>query len=106
MIYEFRLLPRKIPTSGILSAYASLPLPDRNGRKLVGDWGGTTRGSFRIGGMLLVNGCKTPYTSAEIPPAGAPSGFDSAAFVVSALAFAWWCRSAQNDTVGMLYRGI
>ena len=22
-----------------------------------------------------------PYTSAEIPPAGAPSGFDSAAFV-------------------------
>ena len=29
--YEFRLLPRKIPSSGILSAYASLPLPDRNG---------------------------------------------------------------------------
>ena len=35
--------------------------------------------SFRAGRMLLVNGCKTPYTSAEIPPAGAPSGFDSAA---------------------------
>ncbi len=31
------------------------------------------------GGMLLVNGYTVPYTSAEIPPAGAPSGFDSAA---------------------------
>ena len=38
-------------------------------------------GSFRVGGMLLVNSCKTPYTSAEIPPAGAPSGFDSAAIL-------------------------
>ncbi len=38
-------------------------------------------GSFRVGRMLLVNGCKTPYTRAEIPPAGAPSGFDSAAMV-------------------------
>ena len=35
--------------------------------------------SLYFGGMLLVNGCKMPYTSAEIPPAGAPSGFDSAA---------------------------
>ena len=32
-------------------------------------------------GMLLVNGYTIPYTSAEIPPAGAPSGFDSAATV-------------------------
>ncbi len=40
--YYFRLLPHKIPSSGILSAYALLPLPDRNGRKLVinGIWGG------------------------------------------------------------------
>ena len=33
---------------------------------------------------LLVGGARLevmPYTSAEIPPAGAPSGFDSAAFV-------------------------
>ena len=45
------------------------------------DRGGTTHVSFRVGRMLLVNGCKTPYTSAEIPPAGAPSGFDSAAMV-------------------------
>ena len=52
------------------------PLPDRNGRKLVDDRNGTTHGAFRVGWMLLVNGCKTPYTSAEIPPAGAPSGFD------------------------------
>ena len=42
--------------------------------------------SFRAGRMLLVNGCKTPYTSAEIPPAGAPAGFDCAA--VGAVAFA------------------
>ena len=55
------------------------PLPDRNGRKLVDDRGETTHVSFRAGRMLLVNGCKTPYTSAEIPPAGAPAGFDSAA---------------------------
>ena len=39
-----------------------------------------------------------PYTSAEIPPAGAPSGFDSAAIVTLALAIIWRCRSAQNDT--------
>ena len=29
-----------------LAASPQSPLPDRNGRKLVGDWGGTTRGSF------------------------------------------------------------
>ena len=26
--------------------------------------------------MLLISDCTIPYTSAEIPPAGAPSGFD------------------------------
>ncbi len=36
---------------------------------------------FRIGEMLLVNDDTMRYTSAEIPPAGAPSGFDSAAMV-------------------------
>ena len=45
-----------------------------------------------------------PYTSAEIPPAGAPSGFDSAAMIVFfAFALAPLCRSAQNDTVGMVF---
>ena len=39
-----------------------------------------------------------PYTSAEIPPAGAPSGFDCAAWLVFALADIRWCRSAQDDT--------
>ena len=38
MLYQFRLLSRKIPSSGILSAavsrLASLPLPDRNGREV------------------------------------------------------------------------
>ena len=37
--------PSQIPSSGIC-ALALSPLPDRNGRKLVDDWGGTTRGSF------------------------------------------------------------
>ena len=59
-----------------MRTFSLSPLPDRNGRKLVDEWGGTTHVSFRVGRMLLVNGCKTPYTSAEIPPAGAPSGFD------------------------------
>ena len=31
-----------------------------------------------VSGMQFIG---MPYTSAEIPPAGAPSGFDSAAFV-------------------------
>ena len=47
--------------------------------KLVADRCGMTRVLFRFLGMLLVNGYTIPYTSAEIPPAGAPSGFDSAA---------------------------
>ena len=43
--------------------------------------GGTTHVSFRFGGMILVSDYTIPYTSAEIPPAGAPSGFDSAAIL-------------------------
>ena len=43
------------------------------------------------------------YASAEIPPAGASSGFDSAAMVVSSFAVAPLCRSAQNDTEGIAF---
>ena len=64
-----------------MRTFSLSPLPDRNGRKLVDERSGTTRGSFCVGGMLLVNDYTIPYTSAEIPPAGAPSGFDSAAMV-------------------------
>ena len=69
--------PSQIPSSGICAAAATCclafsPLPGENGRKLVGDWGGTTHVSFRFGKMLLVNSCTILYTSAEIPPAGAP----------------------------------
>ena len=69
----FPAAPSQIPSSGICAAAATCclafsPLPGENGRKLVGDWGGTTRGSFRFGWMLLVNGYTIPYTSAEIPP--------------------------------------
>ena len=85
------------------------PLPDRNGRNLVDDRAERHAGrSLRImtlqgakasirnppkarccrerpmcrsvlGWKILVNGGSMPYSSAEIPPAGAPSGFDSAA---------------------------
>ena len=34
------------PVQRDLGSYRFSPLPDRNGRKLVDDWGGTTRGSF------------------------------------------------------------
>ena len=44
-----------------------------------------------------------PYTSAEIPPAGAPSGFDFAAIVGFEFAVAPLCRSAQNDTEGVAF---
>ena len=44
--YYFRLLPRPIPSSGIGTAYASLPLPDRSGRKLVVSGGGEKCGAL------------------------------------------------------------
>ena len=58
-------------------------------------WGGCSRGKFFVvlGRGRFFAGCGfalglfvecdsllMPYTCAEIPPAGAPSGFDSAAF--------------------------
>ena len=58
------------------------------------------------GECYLITGCTIPYTSAEIPPAGAPSGFDSAAMVGFMLALAGLCRSAQNDTEGMAICGM
>ena len=51
-----------------MRTFSLSPLPDRSGRKLVGDWGGTTHVSFRFGWMLLVNGYTIPYTSAETSP--------------------------------------
>ena len=36
---------------------------------------------FELVERYLLTDYIIPYTSAEIPPAGAPSGFDSAAFV-------------------------
>ena len=62
-----------------MRTFSLSPLPDRSGREVTFEWGGTTYVSFRFGGMILVNDYTIPYTSAEIPPAGAPSGFDSAA---------------------------
>ena len=35
--------------------------------------------SFCFGGKILVDDYLIPYVGAEIPPAGAPAGFDSAA---------------------------
>ena len=66
----------QIPSSGIW-ALALSPLPDRNGRKLVVDWGETTRGSFRIGGRIHSCGeCNfiPPHQSLtrQLPPEGKP----------------------------------
>ena len=58
---------------------------------------------MRLFRMLLVGYARIPYTSAEIPPAGAPAGFDSAAMVGFTLAIAPLCRSAQNDTEGRAF---
>ena len=69
--YYFRLLPRKIPSSGILSAatccLASLPLPDRNGRKLVYEWevGGNAGRSIRI---VPLQSAKTLGNGSNIQP--------------------------------------
>ena len=57
--------------------------------------------SFRIRGMLLVNGYTVPYTSAEIPPAGAPSGFDSAAFFDFIACFFDICAAPLRMTRGV-----
>ena len=51
--------------------------------------------------MLFVGGMRLdmiPYACAEIPPAGAPSGFDSAAFSIVLFVLTKRCRSAQDDT--------
>ena len=54
----------------------------RTGKFLV-DWEARTSEKVRLR-ACLVDGARLevmPYTSAEIPPAGAPSGFDSAAII-------------------------
>ena len=50
-----------------------------------------------VGGMRLDI---TPYTSAEIPPAGAPSGFDSAAFFDFIACFFDICAAPLRMTRG------
>ena len=44
-----------------------------------------------------------PYACAEIPPAGAPSGFDSAAFSIVLFVLTKRCRSAQDDTESIAF---
>ena len=53
-----------------------------------------------MGGMRLD---MIPYTCAEIPPAGAPSGFDSAAFSIVLFVLTKRCRSAQDDTESIAF---
>ena len=73
---EFRLLPRKIPSSGILTAavsrLASLPLPDRNGRDVSCRLGGTTHVSFcsvcRLHCRERILSRRTLYALHHIPP--------------------------------------
>ena len=47
-----------------------------------------------------------PCVSAEIPPAGAPPGFDFAAMFDCIICFLWFCRSAQDDKEGCLLCGV
>ena len=64
----------QIPSSGIWALTLS-PLPDRNGRKLVVDWGGTTRGSFRIGGRIHSCGeCKFIPPHQSLVATASPQG--------------------------------
>ena len=55
-------------------------------------------GAERHAGRSLRIVC--PCVGAEIPPAGAPSGFDSAAFSIVLFVLTERCRSAQDDTEG------
>ena len=51
----FPAAPSQIPSSGICAAACRLsPLPDRSGREVTFEWGGTTRGSFRFGERYLL----------------------------------------------------
>ena len=59
--------------------------------------------SFRFGGKILADYNGILHTSAEIPPVGAPSGFDSAAFSIVLFVLTERCRSAQDDTEGMSF---
>ena len=61
--------------------------------------------SASVGRYLLTSKYRR-YVGAEIPPVGAPAGFDSAAMVNSAFDLARRCRSAQNDMVGCLFGGL
>ena len=59
--------------------------------------------SFQFGGKILADYNGILHTSAEIPPAGAPSGFDSAAFSIVLFVLTERCRFAQDDTEGMSF---
>ena len=62
MRYEFRLLPRPIPSSGIGMAYAALPLPDRSGRKVTFESG---RNDLRVVPFRLLTNLNHFYPVAE-----------------------------------------
>ena len=69
----------KIPTSGILAAVAFLRYRIEMAGKLHLNRAEQPMCRFELVERYLLTDYIIPYTSAEIPPAGAPSGFDSAA---------------------------
>ena len=76
----FPAAPNKIPTSGILAAVAFLRYRIEMVGKLHLNRAERPMCRFELVERYLLTDYIIPYTSAEIPPAGAPSGFDSAAF--------------------------
>ena len=94
----------EIPPAGAPAGFDFAAIIDFSVRSC---WGWEVRICYRVrlrtrfvGGM---RSDRTPCVSAEIPPAGAPAGFDFAAMIGFALAVTLLCRSAQNDTDSMAF---
>ncbi len=88
-----------------MRTFSLSPLPDRNGRKLHCERGGTTRGSFRFGECYLLT--VVQYFT-RVPRFRLPAplrGSTPRQFFILSFDFRYLCRSAQNDTEADCYIG-
>ena len=90
--YEFRLLRAKSRPAGFVRRLAASLRYRIEAGQVSDDWGGTTRRSFWFDWMLHIDCCHRFLHGAEIPPAGAPAGFDFAAIFDFIICF--FCGSA------------